>query len=370
MPLFMDFHKIPGITIEEVKNAHIADLSVQDKYGVTYKQFWVNEDAGTVFCLMQGPDKEHCEAVHREAHGDIACAIVEVEPGLYEQFMGRTEVDNGHMVLNKDGSPDTAHRHVLVTAIQGVTTATHSRQYRQLHSPLEARKLVLKLITQFGGRRVQWQADDNLIGAFDTALNARQCALSISQWLTEQKREKQDGWNIIFRIGLTEGQPLTEKNAFFERTVKLACWLSNIAPEDGISVAKKSVKCIEGETDLVSYPRLKLVEEADEKFIALLFEILEGNLANEQFKIEQLTKDLAMSRPQLYRRILALTGRSPINLMRDLRMNKALALLRNRHANISEVALEVGYQSPSYFAQCFHRTFGYNPSEFAAVNAG
>lgn len=97
MPLFMDFHKIENITIEDVKSAHIADKKVQDKYGVKYHQFWVNHEAGTVFCLMQGPDKESCEAVHREAHGNIACAMTEVEPGLYEMIMGPGQkIDHGH----------------------------------------------------------------------------------------------------------------------------------------------------------------------------------------------------------------------------------------------------------------------------------
>ena len=54
MPLFMDFHKFDKITIEDVKTDHIADLSVQAKYGVKYHQFSVNREAGTVFCLMEG----------------------------------------------------------------------------------------------------------------------------------------------------------------------------------------------------------------------------------------------------------------------------------------------------------------------------
>mgnify|MGYP003546818225 FL=1 len=75
MPLYMDFHKIENLTVEAVKTAHIADVAIQEKYGVRYHQFWVNELAGTVFCLMEGPDKESCEAVHHEAHGNIACAM-------------------------------------------------------------------------------------------------------------------------------------------------------------------------------------------------------------------------------------------------------------------------------------------------------
>jgi hypothetical protein len=79
----MDYHIFPLITIEDVKLAHIADQAVQDKYGVTYHQFWVNEEAGTFFCLMEGLDKETCAMVHRKAHGNVACALVEAESGFF-----------------------------------------------------------------------------------------------------------------------------------------------------------------------------------------------------------------------------------------------------------------------------------------------
>jgi len=58
MPLYMDIHKSAEITIEDVKKAHVADKSIQDRYGVKYHQFWVNKEAGMVFCLCEGPDKE------------------------------------------------------------------------------------------------------------------------------------------------------------------------------------------------------------------------------------------------------------------------------------------------------------------------
>src|SRR5688572_33295233 len=102
----MDFHKGLFVTVEDVKNAHIADERIQEKYGVKYHQFWVNEEAGAVFCLMEGPDKEACAAVHREAHGNIACSIVEVEPGFFNTLMGNGHrVDNG-LVIYDDGMVD------------------------------------------------------------------------------------------------------------------------------------------------------------------------------------------------------------------------------------------------------------------------
>jgi hypothetical protein len=82
MPLFMDEHRsIPGLTAEVVAGAHQRDLEVQGKYGVKYLRYWFNEKTGRVFCLVEAPSKEAAEAVHREAHGQVADDITEVQEG-------------------------------------------------------------------------------------------------------------------------------------------------------------------------------------------------------------------------------------------------------------------------------------------------
>ena len=68
MPSYMDVHDIPGVTAEDVAKAHEADVRVQGQYGVNYKQYWVDEADGKVFCLVDAPDKETATRVHREAH--------------------------------------------------------------------------------------------------------------------------------------------------------------------------------------------------------------------------------------------------------------------------------------------------------------
>ena len=82
MPLYMDHHRnVPDLTADAVAGAHQRDLEVQEKHGVDYKRYWFNEDAGEVFCLVEAPNKEAAEAVHREAHGLVAEEIVEVSEG-------------------------------------------------------------------------------------------------------------------------------------------------------------------------------------------------------------------------------------------------------------------------------------------------
>jgi hypothetical protein len=79
MPLFMDVHNIKGgVSEADVADAHAADLTAQDAHGVKYLRYWVNEAEGKIFCLVEAPDAEAANAVHKEAHGLIADEIYPV----------------------------------------------------------------------------------------------------------------------------------------------------------------------------------------------------------------------------------------------------------------------------------------------------
>ncbi|MEP7193976.1 MAG: DUF4242 domain-containing protein [Actinomycetota bacterium] len=79
MPLFMDVHNIEGgVSASEVAGAHEADLANQRAHGVNYLRYWVDEEAGKIFCLVDAPDAEAANTVHREAHGLVADEIYPV----------------------------------------------------------------------------------------------------------------------------------------------------------------------------------------------------------------------------------------------------------------------------------------------------
>jgi hypothetical protein len=82
MALFMDTHAIDGgVKAGDVAQAHLADLQTQDRYGVRYLRYWVDETAGKIFCLVNAPDADAAIRVHREAHGLVADSINPVIEG-------------------------------------------------------------------------------------------------------------------------------------------------------------------------------------------------------------------------------------------------------------------------------------------------
>lgn len=358
MPLFMDFHKIENVTVEEVKAAHMADLAVQDKYGVKFLQFWVNQEAGTVFCLVEGPDKETCELVHQSSHGNIPCAMTEVEVGFYKSVMGDDQkIDHG-FVHNKDGTIDQGYRTILVANIyinkKNDASKTSSQTLR------EAKKLIAEKIAVFKGREILWETNDNLIGVFNDSALAVECSSDIFQKLNQLKEKEPE---LIFKLGISAAQPVTEKGDFFNEAIKLAYQLSIISKENQVFVSSLVKKLCKEEL-LASHP-IRSLTIPEEEFVCKLFRITEENLTDQQFDLSKLSNEICVSRPQLYRKIVDLTGRPPNMFMRDIRMEKALALLKQKSGNVAEIAFETGFNSPSYFTKCFTEKFGCTPTNFA-----
>ena len=82
MPLFMDVHTIEdGVAIGDVAKAHLADLQEQSAYDVSYLRYWVDEEQGKIFCLVEAPSSDAAATVHREAHGLVADEIYQVQEG-------------------------------------------------------------------------------------------------------------------------------------------------------------------------------------------------------------------------------------------------------------------------------------------------
>ncbi len=111
-----------------------------------------------------------------------------------------------------------------------------------------------------------------------------------------------------------------------------------------------------------------MVSSPRDLFLKGLNDILDQHISDPDFKIEQLSSKLHMSRSQVYRKIEAVTGYSPNELIRNLRLKKAAGLFRSGHTNINQVMLEVGYLHQSYFSKCFRELYRITPTAYIKQN--
>lgn len=106
------------------------------------------------------------------------------------------------------------------------------------------------------------------------------------------------------------------------------------------------------------------VESADEKLVSQIIQYVEDNLTNPQLSVENLSKELGMSRSTLYTKVLELTGQKPVEYIRSYRLEKAAALMEKTDMTIAEVAYQVGFTTPNYFARAFKAKYNMLPSDY------
>lgn len=103
--------------------------------------------------------------------------------------------------------------------------------------------------------------------------------------------------------------------------------------------------------------------EIDKSFLKQLRKIIQENLANSDLSVEQIGDEIGLSRVQLYRKVKALTGYSPVEIVRKARLTRARHFLQTTERTVSEVAYAVGFSTPSYFSKCYKDEFGENPKK-------
>lgn len=114
---------------------------------------------------------------------------------------------------------------------------------------------------------------------------------------------------------------------------------------------------------LLVKPEVVAEPSMEEKFLMRVKAAVEEHLDDENFSVEELSKEVGMSRAQLHRKLIALTGVSASRFVRNYRLEHAYQLLQNKVGTVSEIAYRVGYSSPAYFTKCFTEDFGISPSQ-------
>ena len=235
MPIFMDRHDLKGTTAEELALAHQKDVAVQDRYGVKFLTYWFDPQRGTTFCLVDAPDKETAQCVHREAHGFVAGEIVEVALSAVEAFLGRIQDPEPQA---GQGSPelDPGHRAIMFTDIVDSTMMTTRLGDRMAIELVRAHdSLVRRRLNEFDGREVK-HLGDGIMASFAATSDAVECASAIQQDFDRYNHGNSEPIHV--RIGMDCGEPVEDSNDLFGTTVQLAARLCAAASSDQILVSE------------------------------------------------------------------------------------------------------------------------------------
>jgi AraC-like DNA-binding protein len=366
MPIYMDRHDVSEkVTAEHIAELHQEDLKIQHRFGCRGLTYWFDEKRKTAFCLIEAPDSSAIFKMHDEAHGQVPHRVIEVDAGIVESFLGRIEDPEKAQNTELNIINDPGFRTIMVISLQKLSLNQHDPvPFRaSLHDHNNA---VLTLLTDYEGKPVR-QTENYLLVSFRSVSNAVRAAIDIQSLFSKFRREVNND-TLILKIGLSTGVPVTEKKLIFEDAVKLAervCKL--VKGEIVVSSEVRELYNDENLDPLKEGKDLLSLTKDDEKFLSRLMDHVESVWADTNFKIDDLSRPVGCSKSQLYRKMILLSGKSPNTFIREYRLQEALALLEKKGGNISEIAFETGFSSPSYFSKCFFKQYGHQPSDHLSI---
>jgi len=358
MPLYMDRHMLPGATAKEVAEAHRKDLLFQNEHNCTCMTYWIDEKRGNVFCLIEAPTKESVEELHGRSHGMVPNTIIEVNPMVVESFLGRI-TDPDEAEISEEGLKvfsDPSFRILLVTTISDPVLMQHRLGTEKTKDLLVMHNvLIRKELTSYGGMEVEHDGP-GFIASFTSAGKAVACAVAIRRGVTAAGLDAAG-----VRIALNAGDPVAKSDKLFGDTVQFATHLCAIVKESQIGISSSVKELVAKDYFQNRQSDFLTFSPSDEALLGLLFDKLGENWQDPEFNVEDYCQTMTMSKSQLYRKTIALSGYSPNSLLKEFRLEKAKERMKKYGHNISQATFDSGFTSPSYFTKCFKKKFGLLP---------
>jgi AraC-like DNA-binding protein len=355
----MDIHIVPGVKARDVAEAHRKDLVHQGEHECKCMTYWIDEARESIFCLIEGPTREAVEEMHRQAHGLIPNKIIEVSSTLVESFLGRI-YDPSEASVTDDGLKvfsDPSFRILLVTKMTDPVLMQHESGTEKANEQLfRHNHIVRKNLAQYGGREVE-HGGAGFISSFALASKALACALAI------QKDIEETGISG-FKMAINAGEPVEKSNHLFGDTIRLAESMCAIAGNGQLAIASSVKELVAKDQFQSKGSNILTLLPQDEALLGLLFNKLEENWQDPDFNVEDYCQAMMMSKSQLYRKTIDLTGLSPNLLVKEYRLEKAKELMKKQRYTIAQITFDSGFTSPSYFTKCFKKKYGLLPMTY------
>lgn len=358
----MDRHDIPKeITAEHVAKMHQEDLKVEHLYGCRGITYWCDDKKHHAFCLIEAPNKEALQRMHNHAHGEYPHSIIEVDENIVASFLGRIEDPNSNENKEINVIDDSAFRAIMLIETNNFLNRAEAKQLSIFTQKFH--RSVLNTMKKFNGSIVR-QDDCTYLISFESVSDAVFVALKI-QSIIKFVTPKFNTEHRILNIAIGCGTPVTTKDGFFEEVIALTTRMCEVVKSQiVISNEVYQLFNVENRNYTLDKKLVRVLSPKEEQFLTVLMDHIETIWKNPGIKVEELSQNLGYSKSQLYRKLKALSNTSPNNFVRDVKLTRSLNLFQKRLNNISEIAFEVGFNSPAYFTKCFHDKFGISPSKY------
>ena len=354
----MDVHIIPGVKANNVAEAHQHDLYHQNDFQCKCMTYWIDEERESIFCLIEAPHKQAVQDLHNKAHGLLPGKIIEVSSNVVESFLGRiydpldAEITSEGLKVFKDPS----FRILMVTSVaDAIILEKNLGKEKTADLINHHNNIIRKNIARFEGREVEYEGN-GFIASFSSASKAVSCALHIQKEMTEADE-------IGFKISINSGEPIEKSSKLFGDTILFAKNMCAIAKNNQVTItsAVKNLVSKDFQKGIKGFINLK---PQDEDFLKQLFNTLEQNWHNAEFDVDDYCRAMTMSRSQLYRKTITLTGYSPNILIKEYRLEAAKEMMKKQRFSISQITFNSGFTSPSYFTKCFSKKYGILPMNY------
>ena len=222
------------------------------------------------------------------------------------------------------------------------------------------------LLKEYKGSEVI-KDNSKLIVSFVSAASAVLCAHEI-QDTVKAYFDNGHYTNHNIKISLCAGLPVTSQNGLFGEAVQLAERLCEVSNHNQIVVSSAVKELYNNEKldGLLNEKQFQTLSPDDEGFVNQLTEITNAIWNDPKFEVGFFGKQIGLSRSRFYRKISAITGLSPNNFIMAFKLKRALKLIEAKKGNITQIAFETGFNSPSYFSKCFQKRYGLLPSQLVS----
>lgn len=328
--------------------------------------YWVDEDRGRVFCLIDAPNEDAVRDMHNHSHGSVPHEIIPVNGKIVEAFLGRIADPKTYFDPNMPDLKifnDPAFRVILIIKTKDVGLLRyHLSDDRADQLFLLYYETVREQIQKFEGSEVETKGEAFVV-SFTSVSTAVECAIAIQKTLHVAAEL------IDLRMGLHAGLPVDQSEVLFGKTVQFARYLCSVGGENRIvmSAIVNELNTPDSQIKSPYHQRIKRLNANEEKFLEQIVHILEENWQNSELGITDFCDKLFISKSKLYRNCKSITGKSLNVLLREYRLIRSLELLRKAGQNVSQTTFDTGFNSPSYFIKCFYQRFGLLPLVYSKL---